>query len=117
MGSRGQRPGLRGRARYRVPDSLAIPWGRRRTMRSVEIDRPWRGFGMPERAHATIRSVLRETPDVEVRYVEALTSDGYFVREDRGGRVMFVNPIHRSLIDELRRRTSRIRGDRADYGT
>lgn len=57
---------------------------------------------MPERAHAAIRAVLGDTPDTVVRFVDALTVDTYFLREDRAGLVLFVNPVHQELVDLLR---------------
>lgn len=57
---------------------------------------------MPERARDVISATLREDPSTEVRFIDALTVDTSFFRASPQGNVLFVNPVHRAFVEELR---------------
>ena len=55
-----------------------------------------------ERTIATIRRVLIGTPAAAVKFVDAIAADSLFVSTIGRVLVLFVNPEHGELIDELR---------------
>ena len=55
-----------------------------------------------ERTIATIRRVLIGNPAADVKFVDAIAADSHFVSTNGRVLVLFVNPEHGELIDELR---------------
>lgn len=55
-----------------------------------------------KRTIATIRRVLTDNPAVDVRFVDAIAADSHLVSTSGRVLLLFVNPVHRELVDELR---------------
>lgn len=53
---------------------------------------------MTERVAERIRRLLRDQPDVEIRFTDGIRADSYHF----GPGVLYLHPTHRSLVDQLR---------------
>ena len=54
------------------------------------------------RTLAAIRRALLEDPDVDIRFVDAITVDSHLLSTHGQALILFVHPQHRELVDELR---------------
>ena len=57
------------------------------------------------RTLAAIRRALLEDPDVDIRFVDAITVDSHLLSTHGQALILFVHPQHRELVDELRQVT------------
>ncbi|MBN9155763.1 MAG: chemotaxis protein CheY [Microbacterium sp.] len=56
---------------------------------------------MPVRAVPAIRRILGESPGTRVEYVGAIAPESVFLSAQGPEQVLFVNPVHRELVETL----------------
>lgn len=56
---------------------------------------------MTERVAQRLRQMLRERPDIEIRFTDGNTPDSYHL----GPAILFLHPTHQRLVDQLRGRS------------
>ena len=66
---------------------------------------------MPRRAVPLIRRILTEAAMTDVRYVDAVAPEAFHHSNEGRGGLLFVNPIHRELIESMRAVSDHTPGD------
>lgn len=56
---------------------------------------------MPDRAAPSIRRILSDAPGTTVRFIDAMAPESFYLSTENSAQILYLNPVHRQLVDEL----------------